>query len=157
MTKIAHGTVEVDLDPKPMEFNEVNLSEYLMREAGHYNHRAQKMAELEYLLQVAEDELDAKEGEKFAAWKEEGGSDKLIEAKCKADPDLLVLRKHIAELKRDVQMVKLHLKSWDKCHENAQSLGHNLRKEMDKLGNDIMRSGNSDLEAQLEARMRGDK
>ena len=43
MTKIVHetthGTVEVDLDPAPMGFNEANLSDYLMKEAGYYNHR----------------------------------------------------------------------------------------------------------------------
>lgn len=157
MTKIVHGIVEVDLEPTVMEFNSGNLSEYLMKEAGYYNNRAQKQADLEYLLQVAEDELDAQEGEKFSTWKEEGGSDKLIEAKCKADKDLLVLRKKVAELKRDVAKVKLHLKSWSMSHENAQSFGHNLRREMGMIGNDIMNRSEPDLESRLEERMRGSK
>ena len=36
-------------------------------------------------------------------------------------------------------LLKQHLRSWDKAHENAQSRGHMIRKEMDKLNTDIMK------------------
>ena len=152
MVKIKHNDVEVDIDSTAMNFNETNLNEYLMKEAALYSHIGQKLAELEHVLERTENEYDALYSAKFVVWKEEGGSDQLIHAKCKADSELLALKNKVADIQKDVTTVKLHLKSWDKCHENAQSFGHNLRKEMDKLGNDIYTT--STLEKDLDAIMR---
>jgi hypothetical protein len=130
MVKIKHGDIEVELDSTPMQFNETNLNEYLMKEAAFYSHIGHKLAELEHLHERTENEYDALYSSRFVIWKEEGGSDQLIHAKCKADPELLALRNKMADIKKDVTTVKQYLKSWDKCHENAQSILHPVWKKI---------------------------
>ena len=156
MVKIKHDDIEVELDDAALQFNETNLNEYLMKEASLYAHLVQKQAELEHLLERTDNEYEALYSAKFVVWKEEGGSDQLIHAKCKADTELLGLKNKMADIKKDATAVKLHLKAWDMCHENDQSFGHNLRKEMYKLGNDIYKSDYNDsrLADDLDAIMR---
>jgi len=136
--KIKVGTEDVDLDPAKLEFNEANLTQYLMGEATWYNYFGQKLADLEWLLDRAEVLYDASFAEKFAYIKDnQGGSDPLVKSKCEADKELIDLQLGIADITRSVNKVKQHLKAWDKNHENAQSVGHTLRREMDKLNSDI--------------------
>jgi hypothetical protein len=145
------GNMEVVLDEKKMEFNETNLNEYIKKEHGIYAYFSQQQADAEYFLAFAEAEYEKSYNEMFSKTKEnDGGSDKLVEAKCKADQNLSEKRKNILLLKRDVAKIKGHLKAWDRAHDNAQSFGHNLRKEMEKLGSDIRYRSDPDIEARLE-------
>lgn len=151
MSIIERNGLVVNLDSKDMEFNETNLNEYIMKEGALVNHKGQQLAELEFLLQSAEDRYDAAYAAKFAFIKEDtGGSDKLVDAKVRSDAEVVKLREEITSLKRDVSKMKLHLKSWDKNHENAMSFGHNLRREMEKLGSDIRFRSDPDLEERLQ-------
>jgi hypothetical protein len=43
-------------------------------------------------------------------------------------------------------LLQQHLRAWDKNHDNAQSRGHMIRKEMDKLNIDIYKSKQLDVD-----------
>lgn len=58
--------------------------------------------------------------------------------------------------KQNVKLLQQYLRSWDKAHDNAQSLGHFLRKEMDKLNADIYGKKQETLDDQIERIRRGD-
>lgn len=131
------GGKEVKLDPKNLEFNEHTLSEYMEKEAGWYDYFGAKLADAEYLMQRAELEYDVIYSERFKENKDKGCSDKLAEANAKADPDVEEARLAAHAAKHKVKLLQGHLRAWDRAHENAQSRGHFLRKEMDKLNKDI--------------------
>jgi len=139
---ITVGSDEIVLDPRRLEFNETNLSQYMMQEAGWYNYFGQRLADLEAILDMTDLEYDRRYNDRFVINKEAGGSDNFVKAKTEAEPELVELQKKLTAIKRNVTKLKLHLKAWDKNHENAQSVGHTLRREMDKLNVDI-RSSNS--------------
>ena len=131
------GEKEVRLDPKNLEFNEHTLSEYMEREAGWYDYYGSKLADAEYLMQRAELEHDVTYSERFKENKDNGCSDKLAEASAKADHDVEEAKKLVLSAKLKVKLLQQHLRAWDRAHDNAQSRGHFLRKEMDKLSKDI--------------------
>jgi hypothetical protein len=47
------------------------------------------------------------------------------------------LKEEVRQAKYIVARLKQHLRAWDKSHDNAQSMGHMLRKQMDKLNAEI--------------------
>jgi hypothetical protein len=47
-------------------------------------------------------------------------------------------KQDIIDARYVVNRLKQHLKAWDKSHDNAQSMGHMLRKTMDKLNAEVM-------------------
>lgn len=131
------GSDVVKLDPTNMEFNETNLTTYLQKEGGYYNNFGAHLATAEFILQRREADYDALYGEKFKTYKDEGGSDKFVEARTDSDTDIVEAKAKIVNARYKVRLLQQHLRAWDKNHENAQSLGHYLRKEMDKLNSDI--------------------
>lgn len=137
------GSEEVVLDRSNFHFDENTLNKYMMEEGGHYDYFGQKLADLEYYLELANSDYDTKYSELFTKIKStNGGSDNFVKATCECDPGLVDLKKKIAHIKHSVTKLKLHLKAWDKNHENAQSFGHTLRREMDKLFFDIKSKDN---------------
>lgn len=140
--KININGEEVDLNEANLKFDETTLSNYLQSEGSFYNHFGGKLAIAEFLQQKAELEVETLEGTKFRDYKEtDGGSDKLTDAKVASDPDVVIAKEKALQAKLVSKLVLQHLKAWDKNHENAQSLGHTLRKEMDKLNSEIFRTG----------------
>lgn len=132
------GEEEILLDRDNLKFDESNLSEYLEKEGGWYDYFGKKLADAEFIMQRYEMEYESLYATRFKEFKEGGcGSDKLAEAKATADADVIEIRKNYLNYKHKVRLLQNHLKAWDKCHENAQSRGHFLRKEMDKLNRDI--------------------
>lgn len=120
---ISVGGIEVFMDSKLMEFNETNLNTYLQKEGPQCAYLQAKLAELEIEYEVRYSKL-------FIEYKDEGGTEKYVEARCKSNQELAAYALAIKKLKN-------HLKAWDVNHENAQSYGHNLRREMEKLNSDI--------------------
>lgn len=137
ITIVNLGGKEVKLDPKKLNFNEHTLSEYMETEAGWYDYFGARVADAEYLMQRLELEYDVKYSERFKENKDQGCSDKLAEANAKADPDVEEAKKNVLAARHKVKLLQQHLRAWDRAHENAQSRGHFLRKEMDKLNKDI--------------------
>lgn len=132
---------KVTIDPKNLNFNETNLTEYITKEGGYYDNFGGYLSRAEKLLQIAELRAEETYSDRFATFKDNGGSDKLCEARAKSDAEYIKAKERVVDAKYLVNRLKNHLRAWDKNHDNAQSLGHFLRKEMDKLNSDI-RGGN---------------
>lgn len=137
-TTIKVGGQEVVLDNSRLAFNEVSLNAFMENLALWYDYFSQKLAEAEALLAYKEYEYDVLFSGAYEKNKEAGATDKLAEANAKKDPDVCEAKKEIIAAKHKVTLLKQHLKSWDKAHENAMSRGHMVRKEMDKLSTDIV-------------------
>ena len=154
--QIKVGDLVIVLDDNQLLFNETNLNEFIKKEHGVYSYFGKQLADVEHLQWLAQQDYEAAYSKLFADIKEnQGGSDKLVEAKCKSDLDVLEKEKKFFDFKCSAAKIKAFLRGLDKAHDNAQSLGHNLRKEMDKLGADIHFSSDPGLEDKLEQIMNG--
>lgn len=129
---------EVVIDPSKLEFDETNLTEYMEREGALYNYYGQLLAEAQAQYQIVKLQHEIKYSEKFLNNKQ-GVAVAVAEAQANSDPEVVSLAKRVIASARIVELLKNHLRAWDKNHDNAQSVGHMLRKEMDKLGFDIKR------------------
>lgn len=136
--KLEFGGFEVCIDPEKMRFDETSLTEYIQCEFPYYDNIGHYLSLAERNLQNLEVTYERLYHERFVESKEMGGSDKLAEAKAKSDPDVIATKQDIVDAKYIVNRLKRHLSALDKNHDNAQSLGHMLRKSMDKLNTEIM-------------------
>jgi len=150
ITEITISGQKIVLDPAKLAFNEITLSKFLEEEGGWYNYFGQRLAEAEYVMQRQELEYEVLYSNKFKEFKDLGASDKLAESKAKADLAVKESKVAALEAKYKVRALQQHLRAWDKAHENAQSRGHFLRKEMDKLNRDIMNQVDNYFEKKLE-------
>lgn len=137
-TSIKIGDQEVVLDNNRLAFNEISLSNFMENLALWYDYFSQKLAEAEALLSYKEYEYELAFSSAYEKFKEDGCTDKLAEANARKHEEVAGHKKDIIGAKHKVTLLKQHLRSWDKAHENAQSRGHMIRKEMDKLNSDIM-------------------
>lgn len=128
---------EILLDNSRLLFNEVTLNKFMENLGQWYDYFSQKLAEAEALLAYKEYEYEVAFSKKYEEAKEQGSTDKLAEAAAKKNEEVCLAKKEIISAKYKVTILKQHLRSWDKAHENAQSRGHMIRKEMDKLNTDI--------------------
>lgn len=136
-TTIKIGNQEVVLDNSRLSFNEVSLSNFMENLGLWYDYFSQKLAEAEALLSYKEYEHELAFSSAYEKFKEEGCTDKLAEANARKQDEVADYKKEIISAKHKVTLLRQHLRSWDKAHENAQSRGHMIRKEMDKLSSDI--------------------
>ena len=136
--KLEFAGMVVEIDPENLRFNEASLSQYIQTEAGYYDNFGAYLCLAEKNLQNLELRHEKLFAERFVEAKEDGGSDKLAEAKAKADADVVSLKEKSNDAKYAVNRLKQHLRAWDKNHDNAQSMGHMQRKMIDKLHGDIM-------------------
>jgi hypothetical protein len=137
-TVVKIGGQEVVLDNSRLSFNETSLNAFMENLALWYDYFSQKLAEAEAILSYKEYEYDILFSSSYERSKEEGCTDKLAEANAKKDANVCEAKREIIGAKHKVTLLKQHLKSWDKAHENAMSRGHMIRKEMDKLNTDIV-------------------
>jgi len=138
VTTIKLGGQEIILDNSRLAFNEASLNNFMENLALWYDYFSQKLAEAEAILSYKEYEHDVLFSASYEKSKEEGCTDKLAEANAKKDSCVCEARKEIIAAKHKVTLLKQHLRSWDKAHDNAMSRGHMIRKEMDKLHTDIV-------------------
>jgi len=132
--KVKVGDNEVNLDPKNLDVDEVNMNEFLKEFAGTYNHYATQWATAQYIQRSAEDRYDITYAERFRFYKEnDGGSDKLVEAKVKVHDAVVEAKRKVQQSKYVTTLLNSYLRSLDKAYESALNLGYNIRKEMDKL------------------------
>lgn len=135
--KLIFDEYSVEVNPQNLRFDETSLSSYIMTEAGFYDNFGAYLALAEKNLQNREILHERLFCERFVEAKEVGASDKLAEAKAKSDKDVILMKEAINDARYIVNRLKNHLKAWDKNHDNAQSMGHMLRKQMDKINGDI--------------------
>jgi len=127
---------EVVIDVANLSFNEATLNEYMQKEGAKYNYYGQVLADAQAQMQLAKLQYEVTYSQKIKQYKP-GATEKTAEACAKADEEVIKANKKVIAMQRIVEMLKNHLRAWDKNHDNAQSLGHMIRKEMDKLGFDI--------------------
>jgi hypothetical protein len=139
MRKIQLGDEEVSLDPANLQFSEANLNEFLCKLPALYAYYSAKWAEAQHLNYCCEDAVEAIFAQKFELYKNQGGSDKLADARASADKEVSDARRAARKTKLFMQEIYGYLRSLDKAHENALNLGYNIRKEMDKLHPGIKR------------------
>lgn len=154
--KLVFDKFEVTVDAEKLRFDEDSLNNYIQTEAGYYDNFGAFLALAERNLQNKENMHEKIFSERFVEAKDEGDSDKKAEAKAKADSVVSLVKDQIIEAKYIVNRLKNHLKAWDKNHDNAQSLGHMLRKQMDKISGDHIMGNrdtayNSRIDQQIEA------
>jgi len=137
-TSVKIGGQDIVLDNSRLAFNEISLNNFMENLALWYDYFSQKMAEAEAILAYKEYEYDILFSSAYEKSKEEGCTDKLAEANAKKESNVCEAKREIIGAKHKVTLLKQHLKSWDKAHENAMSRGHMVRKEMDKLNTDIV-------------------
>ena len=137
MEKLEFDGYTVTLDSKNLQFDEATLSIYIQHEAGYYDNFGGFLALAERAQQNKDTLYEKIYYERFVEAKEMGGSDRLAEARAKSDPTVVALKEEAIQAKYVVNRLKQHLKAWDKNHDNAQSMGHMLRKQMDKLNAEI--------------------
>ncbi len=128
---------DVKLDPVNMSFNDVTLSNYLIHEYGWIDYFGKQLEFAEKDYQLMKIDFDAMFNAKYADFKDTGCTEGQSKAKAQCDPDVVAIRQRMAEQDEVVGLIKQHLRAWDKNHENAQSRGHFMRKEMDKLNKQI--------------------
>ena len=149
------GEEKVDVGSGRMRFNEASLSKYIQDEGAWFNYLGQKLADLDWVQQRAELAYEQAYARKFVEIKEgEGGSDKMVEHKCKGDDELVELKKSALAARRKCKKMDRHLKAWDKNHENASNYGHNLRKEMEKLQAEIRLTRDAEVAEEVDAIVR---
>lgn len=141
--------VDVEIDPLHLSFSESTLNDYIQKESGYYDNFGAYLALAEHNLQEKELQHEKLFADRFVEAKENGASDKLAEAKAKADNDVVACKELIIDARYVVNRLKQHLRAWDKNHDNAQSLGHMLRKTMDKLNADIFFKCRDDSDSKL--------
>lgn len=133
---------KVTIDPSVLNFNESSLPLYLQKEAGHYAYYGAMLANAEAEEQYAAVKAEERFDTLFWMYKQDGqGSDKFCECRARSNSEVIEAKEKQITAKRNVTLLKMFLKAFDKNHDNAQSTGHNLRKEMDKLGHANERFG----------------
>ena len=141
VTKIQLGKEEVSIDPSHLRFDERTLSDWLINEAGWYNYYAGKLQLAETYLHYSEMNYENLRSGAIVTAKKEGAAVAIAEAQANMNEDVIKAQKAMFMEQYKVGLLKTHLKAWDKAHDAAISLSHTLRKEMDKLGNDIYLPG----------------
>lgn len=145
------GNDEVLLDPEYLKVSEITLNDFLCSFGGIYEYYSRKWAESQFLHYCAEDRHDQLYNEKFRFYKEDGGSDKMAEAKAKSHNDVVELRQAARRAKLTMQLIYGYLRALDKTHENAINLGYNVRREMDKLYPNEIKRRDVDQATQVDA------
>lgn len=155
--KIKVGNEEVILDQDNLNVDEVTLNDFLKKFAGKYNYYNGAWAKAQFFNQLAEDAYEVILNQKFAYYKELGGSDKLAESKSKSDVEVVKAKSRTRDTRYVMELLRTYLRSMDKAHDDALNLGYNMRKEMDKIFPSYIKGKLSEnLDAQIEELMNND-
>jgi len=128
---------KIVLDSANMEYNEVNLPEYMSKEYGWIDYLGKQLEYAQKDVLDADIDSDALYSLKFIEAKDGGNSDNYSKAFATANVDFVASKKRLNEKKEVVGHIKAHLKAWDKNHDNSQNRGHTIRAEMKSLNRDI--------------------
>lgn len=127
------GNREWSLNRDILKYNESNINQFLTEFAALYDY----YSEAQCMAQANADNLKAKYEQsyeqKFMAYKEDGATEKLANAKATINPD--VVSAHEAFITANFKARRLYgwLRSMDKAYESAKEFCYNLRKELDKI------------------------
>lgn len=139
--KLEFAGLTVEVNPENLRFDESTLNDYIQKEGSYYDYFGAFLSLAERNLQNKETMHEKVYNERFIEFKEDGAAVALAEAKAKIDPVVSSLKDDVIEAKYIVNRLKQHLRAWDKNHDNAQSMGHMVRKMVDKLQAEINMRG----------------
>ena len=109
--KVKVGEAEVILDPKHLEVDEVTLNDFLKNFASLYGYYNAMCAKSQFIMHLTEDKYDQISSERFQYYKENnGGSDKLCEAKTTVSEKVIVARRAAREAKYIYQLLFAYLR-----------------------------------------------
>lgn len=129
---------KVCLDPDNMKFDELSLSNYITYEYGWVDYFGKQLEFAQKDLQLMKIDYDKLYSEVYDKQKSNGKcTENQAKARALADDDVVALRQRIADQDEVVGLIQRHLRAWDRNHDNAQSRGHFMRKEMDKIHKEI--------------------
>jgi hypothetical protein len=128
---------KVVLDPANLKFNEATLTQFLDREGSWYDYFGRMLANAEAEAAVAKEAAEVAFLQAFNEYRLEVSSDKRAESMARVENGVIQAKNHQLNAEHKVKLLKQHLRSFDKAHDNAISMGHNLRKEMEMTGNRI--------------------
>lgn len=150
--KVKVGDQEVTLESKHLEVAEHNLNDFLINFASIYNYYNMAWAKAQYILHLMEDRHEVSYSERFQFYKEnEGGSDKLVDAKVKMHEQVVSAKKAGRDAKYAERLLYTYLRALDKANENALNLGYNIRKEMDKIYPQVVKG--TELQGDVDAQV----
>ena len=109
----------------------------------------------EYLASCTKERYEVVHAQIYAAEKKEGSTEKQADALARVHPDVQEAKKNWIKAKTKSDQIARHVKAWDKAHDCAQSRGHMMRKEMDKLHTDIYFK-NKDLAEKVSGIVKGE-
>lgn len=128
----------VVLDRSLLHFDEDTLGEYLKTEGSYYDYIGSSLAKAERLLRYCEVEAEKIFDQCFVEYRTSSKQAvALCEAEARKDSSYQKANEAVVEAKYLVSRLKNHLRAWDKNHDNAQSLGHTLRKQLDKTSSEV--------------------
>ena len=136
---------KVIIDPSRLQFNDAGLQKFSQEEAVWYDYFGSRFADAEAELQYYELKHEALYSSTFVAFKDAGSTDKMSEAKTKADPEVIKAAQIVVKARFKVKVIQQHLRAWDKAHENSNNRGHMIRKEIDKFTRDITSAGDDGM------------
>lgn len=134
MREVTVGKHVYKLDHTLLQFGEENINQFLERYAGMYDHYSHAHAYAQSISDSAKAKYEGLLDEKFVMFKEQGGSDKLCEAKAGSDPLVQLAQQEMINAQFVSRDLYGWLRSMDKAHESAKEFCYNLRKEIDKIG-----------------------
>jgi hypothetical protein len=129
---------EVLLDTNHLTFTESNLNEFLQTSPIWFAYYSEKSVQANHIAMILEDEYDYAYAESFKLCKIKKFSDKHSEMIASTDDPVKDKLTKYREAKETAYLISSFLRSLDKAITNALNLGYNKRKEMDKLGTDIL-------------------
>ncbi len=135
--KIKLGNQTVHLDPQYLHFNERTLNEYFEKVGAQISYIGNVLRACQSLRVMREDEMKDAYDDAFGYWKEQGKSDKWAESNARSSDKYREARKAVRAAFDRQQKVQRYLDALNAANSNAHNLGHMLRKEMDKFGQDI--------------------
>lgn len=144
ITVIVRGK-EIVLDPSNMGFNENTLGMYMEKEYAWVDYFGKQIefANREYMN--AEIEYEALYSRKYIASKDKGSTENYAKAESLSDPEVITARKKVAEHRETVGLLRQHRSAWDKNHANGQNRGHTLRRELEILGHQSIKTNDHNL------------
>lgn len=141
MAVVKLGSKEINLDENLLKFDEHTINQFLQNFAAHYNLYQEAHADSTYLQNRLEDRYDSLYAEKFRQYREEVSSDKMAEMRTKADKEIQESLESVRIAKRNAGMIWGYLRSMDRAHANCLQMCYNMRKELDKLYDNVKISG----------------
>ena len=136
---------DVIMDPANMGFNEATLGDYMQKEYAWIDYFGKQIEFANREVLDAEIEYDAVYSDRYIKSKDRGSTENYAKAEALSDAEVIAARKKIAERKEIAGLLKQHHYAWCKNHANGQNRGNTLRKELEILGHQDIKTTHHDL------------